>query len=356
MTIEKLPDANEIAEIIDKFISRPLVEEFFKERGIILASRNRQAYASFAKRLFLSYEDYEELHDLATSGAPTKSIAGIDIYVPTDGSVEDNVLDDFGEWLDTNAGEALTISEIIQEDGRLSGRISQTRRSLGKQSLLKNIVTEVSFEVRQIIANHYHIIYYPERVTDLTIFKQLVDGALGKSYDVIVPTITGLEHEKQIGFFDAFLEYNFRDWRLDDVTEVKLRAPADNDTDLDETEDENEQASDELIEKERLTLASIREADLKGGSLRTNPFVKEFEKSGHFFQSMTFKLSHAKNPVVIELVVQFKLKPTTLEINLAKSCSTNPDDEGSPLSKTKQNEYLAYFWEVGRQILSDLRK
>jgi hypothetical protein len=113
---------------------------------------------------------------------------------------------------------------------------------------------------------------------------------------------------------------------------------------------------EQTTELERRALGSIKEAILKGENLRTNPFVKEFEKDGYYFQAMTFRFDHNRKPLVIDLVINFKLRPIGLEIGIEKSFeSVDERTEETSLSTSEESKVLEMFWGTAKGILADLR-
>ena len=60
---------------------------------------------------------------------------------------------------------------------------------------------------------------------------------------------------------------------------------------------------------------------------RTNPFVKDCEKSGYYFPAIVMKMVHKTEPYRIHLEVQFKFRPEMPEVNINDSFLIEKDGE-----------------------------
>lgn len=363
MSIKHLPNPDEVQEAIGKFVPSSQAFNYFKRRGILIAANSRECLGEFGKLLFLDFQDYEELHDLATTGKVGQSISGFDIHL-TDEEDDDaiNVKDEVAGWLESHSTDQIKVEDLRETDSdTLQGRLVYTRRVPGKYELVGTVESKVEFELSSMGRNKWHLKYFPEKITDQQQFKEIISQAVGNKCDIDVPQFRGLPQGKRIEFFDRFLHHRFQHWTINDVVGVKVKEPEpskEEDQNNDNTDDLSES---EMIEKaselERKALGSIREAVLKGDNLRTNPFVKQFEQDGYYFQSMTFRFDHNSKPIGIDLVVNFKLRPVGLEIAVEKMFErVNEQLEESALPTTEEARILEVFWSTANNILGNLRR
>lgn len=357
MALKNLPYPDEVQETISKFVPSAQVTDFFKQRGILIAANSREKFGEFGKLLFLDYNDYEELHDLATTGKPGQSISGFDVYI-SDSSIDENinVKDEVVNWFETQRNAQMQVEDLRETDEEtLQGRLVYTRRVPGKYELVGKVESNVEFELKPTVDNKWHVTYFPEKITDQQQLKDIITNAVGNKCTIDVPHIRGLPHSKRIEFFDTFLQHKFYQWALNDVVGLKIKEPEQSEQETEEDEDSDEM--EQSTELERKALGSIREAILKGQNLRTNPFVKQFEKDGYYFQSMTFRFDHKHKSLTIDLVVNFKLRPIGLEIGIEKSVeSIDEKIEETSLSTSEESKVLETFWETAKMILSNLRR
>lgn len=364
MSLDRFPRATEVEEAVAKFIGPDYVRAFFQRRGILIVSLGREPFAEIGKRLFLDYDDFEELHDLATTGSPGRSISGFDL-VPSDDDEDeagvpdtDGFLEALAKTLETVSSPDYSLYELsIGKDNILQGTMEYQHRSPGKYELVGKVDSKVEFRVREKTSSSWEVLFFPERITDQKMLESVVIGSLSKGYQVRQHHLHHLPQKDRIEFFDNFLKYQFSEWHLEDVVGVKVRQPetAKVEDDLDDVSVEPNGEAEEL---EKDQLRSITEAILKGENLRTNPFVKQFEDSGYYFQAMTIRFKHAKTPVMIDLLVNFKLRPISLELSLDHMFRVvnGKLDKNSGLPRKKQLEILAKFWEVARTLLAAITK
>lgn len=99
---------------------------------------------------------------------------------------------------------------------------------------------------------------------------------------------------------------------LEEVIGLRVKKPESIEDEL----DEDELDTDEPV---RQDLQGINDAVLQGTNLRTNSFVIECEKLGYYFPRVIIKISHKKEPIMVDLEIQFKFRPDMPEISIIES-------------------------------------
>lgn len=136
----------------------------------------------------------------------------------------------------------------------------------------------------------------------------------GAEIEIISMTLDRFDLKKRISFIDSVLKHKFSNWDLDEVISIMVR------------KGEKIEETEEIPKK---YLEGIRDVLLKGHNLRTNPFVKDCEKSGYYFPAIIMKMAHKTEPYKIHLEVQFKLRPEMPEVNIDESFLVEKDGEKS---------------------------
>ncbi len=361
MSLKRLPHPNEVEEALSRFISSQQARDFLKTRGIFIAAKNRDYLGGFAKFLFLDYKDYEELHIMATALSDGHSISGFDIYLKDEQEEPINVGDELVFWLES--GHSIQVKgENLQrvEPDVLTGHLKYSYNIPGKYELVGRIESDVEFELRAVNPYKWHLTYFPDKSTDHSQIREVISKAIGNKGTITQPQLRGLPQAKRIEFYDLFLAHNHVEWSFVDVKTVKVKEPEPEPKDDLEFDDDtiSDVDSDNGRSKiETRILGSIQEAMLKGENLRTNPFVKQFEQDGYYFQSMTVRYEHKNSPIMIDIVVDFKLKPIGLEVSILQAYETvDGHVEECPVDGRWKAGILEAFWQVAHAILNDIRR
>lgn len=336
--IENYPDDADVYEIISSKMPFGNVRDFFKKRGMIYIVNKRTEVALYCSRLFLGFEDYEEMRSQTETKRNLKKISGVELKTPKELSEIATVLSSKkGDILDEKAN--LTLKEVVlQEDGTVKGVISYQSKNVGKVDLLRKEDRESKFEIEEREDRKIVLIHHDKNDDYVKILEAMDNISKDLSDEEgILPQILTLERltiPQRIEFFDRLLAYEYDDWRLENVISIKIR--------------KGEELEDEILERD---LSGINEALLKGDNLRTNAVVQKFETSGYYFSGITIKLAHKREPIKISVEMLFKSKPELPEINITKSVEIIDDEEVKKiLHGNEQNEYLKMFWGIFENI------
>lgn len=333
--IETYPDDSDIVELVSSMIPLTQTVNYYQRRGIFYVSDSREKIAPYCSRLLLGWADLEELRKKTESLRKNKRISGL--ILNTNSNVEDitSALREYsGASLNTRQNLKITNVNVL-EDKSTEVTITYNTKDCGKIQLIRTDERECKFKLEnkesytQITMNH-------EKNEDHTMVLETID-LISKNLpeqEKILPEKINLERLtilQRIEFFDKMLQYEYRDWRLEDVISIKIRRG----------EDIKDQ---EIKEKD---LRGIKEVVFNGDSLRGNSIVKRFEGNGYYFSGNTILLAHKKEPIKIEVELLFKVRPILPEIAIKKAFEIIEEKpERIPLDDSKQTEYLNLFWET----------
>ena len=137
--IKNYPDDADVYEVISSKMPFGNVRDFFKKRGMIYIVNKRTEIALYCSRLFLGFEDYEEMRDQTEAKRNYKKITGIELKTTRELSeIAATLSAKKGDILDEKTN--LTFKEIIsQADGTVAGVISYQSKNVGKVDLLRNV-------------------------------------------------------------------------------------------------------------------------------------------------------------------------------------------------------------------------
>jgi len=343
--IEKYPNNADIYEVISSKMPFGNSRDFFKKRGVMCVANRRTEIALYCSRLFLGFEDYEEMRSHTESENNYKKICGIELETVTS-------LPDIATTLSAKRGDTiaektkLMIKDVTShDDGTVTCVISYQNKKLGKLDLLRKEDQECTFKIEE-RGDKKLVLTHHEKNEDYSKIIEVVENVsegLADDEKILLQKIT-LEKftiPQRIEFFDKLLLYNYDDWILENVISIKIRKG-------EELEDE------EFPEIAEIDLRGINEALLRGDNLRTNETVKKFEKSGYYFSGIIIKLAHKHDPIKIFVETLFKSKPELPEINIKKSVEVMDDMENTKiLPINEQEKYLKEFWEILYKIYSE---
>jgi len=105
----------------------------------------------------------------------------------------------------------------------------------------------------------------------------------------------------------------------------------------------------------RQDLNSITQAILEGKNLRTNSFVKDCEKQGYFFLSMTLELKNINLSEIIQVRLRFKLSPEMFEVVLVNMALEDENGRREiSFPEQRQQEILKEFWNNCHKVWQEI--
>jgi hypothetical protein len=343
--IEHYPSDIDVFSVITEKTTYGNVRDFYRKRGILYITNNRPEIGLHCCRLFLGVTDYEEMRKNTLVKKNFKRISGIELDTTKD-------IQEIGDVLSRKRGECLDeksdlkITDVVSGPGdTIRCKVEYISKNIGTVDLLKEGKNDYWFEIekkdeRKLILTHH------ERNEDyakiLDIFN-IISGDFEEQEKITLHEISldNFSIEQKIEFFDRILLHKYDDFRSENITSIKIRKG--------NSEDEEEVSS--------LDLKGINEAILNGDNLRTNEFVKKFEKNGYYFYGVGIKLGHKTEPITILLEIFFKHKPSLPEISIKDSCEIiDGNEQKRVLPESEQKKLLTLFWDTLTKIYYDYLK
>ncbi len=345
-------------------------KKFMQRHGIINMGHSKDHIAQFASNILFEHQDYILMRRLAQGGHAVANISGFMIRPTKIPLVIDDFKDDLSTFrtkLNTQAQEATKKGAPTQKlampqinNDKLKARFEYQRLRPGRVELLERVDTKIDFTIEPISdTTQWRVLCYPQANQDVKKLEKLFKKMGGKSYEPFIISLEDFPQQQRIQFFDTILEYysSHDEWQFQEVTEITVKQPSSSDKKY-LMIDEEDIESDELTEEEELLqefsqddLLSITKAILQGRHLRTNSFVRQWERQGYYFPSMTLLLANRKTSEVIKVTIRFKLKPRMFEVILAEMRQkVHVGDVPAVFSTNRQQEILKEFWNTSHKI------
>lgn len=374
MIIKHFPASFDVDQTITHYTtSLQALRVFSQSRGIFTIGKSKKDVSAFVSNLLLSHRDYGELRSIAQGSEAAPSISGFTLRnrqfaVDQDGLVDDLVqlkkeIDRNRDELSQKGANIPKISiPIKNRDGTIDARFEYQRAIPGRVELLQFTKSEVDFLVSQIEDGMWQLVCYPNSNQDVTELEKTIQRMGGKSYETNSLSLDDLPHDRRIQFYDSLLDHyrTGKEWIAEHATEITIRSTQDNTSTrtliLDEEEAELFTES-EQEEINRSDLLSINQAILQGRNLRTNSFVKDCERLGFYFLSMTLALNNAKTSDTIQIRIRFKLSPKMFEVVLVSMGEkTDMGEQPSVFSRDKQWDILREFWATSHHVWQEVNQ
>jgi len=222
---------------------------------------------------------------------------------------------------------------------------------------MQRVDSAVDFTVVELSSKEFRVVCYPQADQDVKRIEDVFSKVGEGSYCPFSISLDEFTQKERIQFFDDILDLysNHNEWYLEDVTDITIRKQSQQDNnyiivdsnegDLELVGENEEQpiGDDELL--------SISQAILQGKNLRTNSFVKKFEKQGYHFPAMTLLLRNHNTPEAIQVMIRFKLSPKMFEVVLTGMSEKH--DYGEVVTSfppERQQQILQEFWHTSHQV------
>jgi hypothetical protein len=250
------------------------------------------------------------------------------------------------------------------EDGKIKMKFEYQRLIPGRVELMERVDTEIEILIEPTTDAQWQIVCYPQANQDIKIIESLFTKLGKKSYTPFTISLENFRQQQKIQFFDTVLNtYSIHsEWRFLEVTEITVKQPTSDESNFLLLNDENdsnllEEGNESDREATKNDLSSINQAILQGKNLRTNSFIKDCEKQGFYFPSMTLRLDNKNTSEVISVEICFKLSPKMFEIILVDMANrTELGECPAVFSENRQQEILKNFWITCHTIWRDIYK
>ncbi len=343
---EFYPNDSEIDEFFNTFIGFDNARDYFKEMGIIFATNKRSDIANYASRIVFGYEDFEMMKSITATKQNFDKVSGF--VIKTSKSIEE-LRDVFHSGDVIKDQNKLTIRNTIADPltNNITVSYSFERKTPGKMNLISAEERKGEFKIEKgdegtgkiVVFNH-------SKNEDYGAVKEIIT-TLGQNeetkIDIVPLALERFDIKGRIDFVDKVLQYEYKEWKLEEVETIRVR--------------KGEEADEELEEADKKFLEGINDAILHGHNLRTNPFVITCERSGYYFPSVIMKMAHKTEPYKINLEVQFKFRPDMPEINIVDSFMVEDGTEKSYiLEKDFRKQTLDTFFHNIIGIYNNIAK
>ena len=371
--IIKYPSPYDIEQAI-VFRNTPFesLKQFMQGKGLISIVQGKKDIADFVSNLYLDHNDFLQLRRIAQGEEISTSISGFNLrhkYYKID---VENLLRDINLLRTEIANRRETLMRRGAPVPKLSlpTRVSENLVKItfeyerivpGRVELMQHEESSVSFNIEQVTPVQWRIVCFPQANQDVKAVEELFKN-LGKgSYEVFTISLAPFSRQNRVLFFDTLIKYysEDKDWRVIQVTEITIRKL---EALIAQAEVENggvELSSDEeLVDIQqvgRQDLNSITQAILEGKNLRTNSFVKDCEKQGYFFLSMTLELKNINLSEIIQVRLRFKLSPEMFEVVLVNMALEDENGRREiSFPEQRQQEILKEFWNNCHKVWQEI--
>jgi hypothetical protein len=309
------PNDSEVLEFFNKFIGLENAREYFKSSGILFATNKHAEIAKYASKMIFGLEDFAMMKSLTSTKQDYSKISGFEIR--TKKPIEE-VRGFFqnGSLVKTENGLTIKTTTFDPESKNIHVSFSFDHKTPGKMNLISKEVRIGEFQIEPgddgtakiVVFNHSKNEDYAAVKDIVTTISQNKENDV----EIVSMTLDRFDLKTRIAFIDRVLKRKYANWDLEEVISIRVRKG-------EETE--------EAEEVQKKYLEGINDALLKGHNLRTNPFVKDCEKSGYYFPAIVMKMVHKTEPYRIHLEVQFKFRPEMPEVNINDSFLIEKDGE-----------------------------
>ncbi|GAA5527182.1 hypothetical protein [Herpetosiphon gulosus] len=373
MINEKYPDAYDVKELVNlRLTSLSAIKSFTARKGILIASRSKETYADLLSKLQLDHQSYLTLRYYAQGGNPKTSISGFNLrgFSTPDKTINDiqNDINRLRDQINQKQQSSRKINSIgifipIIEGNILYSGFSYERIIPGKVELLSRSNETVEFTMSQIQNNIWRVVCLPRYNQDVETLKKILNKTDKAAYELYTISLENFPISLRISFYDKILDfYNLHssEWKIRQVCGIVVRQSEENKEEIFNIDSEigiDELLDDEESVKEALQsdLKSITQAALEGKNLRTNSFVKDCEKNGFYFPSMSLELENKQTAELIRIQIRFKLSPKIFEVILLYTgIASDIGDQEIAFPPDRQKEILYEFWDRSHQIWHEI--
>lgn len=355
--ISSYPDKNSLKEALSSELSMTAIKQICKENGILLLSADRNAVINAAHLFYWGYADINRFSQLMEDYKNYKKSFRISLNETDteDGSLDEGYFNEFISLISTYRAEIAHHQDVsfegfsVQNGGsHLKAIVEYKKKRKGRVKLMDVVSHRFSFDAFEESGKVIIDVIFDDR-SSVQMAKKIFTNAVSTSKNFETPkqiSLQPLTTEERIGLFDRLFTYNFSDWKIEAVKNIKVQ--------MSETEDiPDEDAEVEEIENNFLT--GIESALFSGSGLRTNPIVVDAVNRGYFFPKATIMFEHKRDAIKLLLDISFNSDELLLEVSIISTYEV--DDERTykrPMLPDDQETILQYFHSVIAEIYGNL--
>lgn len=306
----RYPSVHDIQEALG-MCPRKFMDTFAQERGIFLFRATKDDLAQHLTSYFYEQKELDEIRKRAFRAHLSKSTSGFILSSNEEEFSPVNILDGLRPELDEKSG--VKLGAIVEtSDGVFTGEMSYTVNKPGRIELLQSEPRTVDYTFRKLEDNSFQVYVEADSSGDAQKFANFIRTAMEKEARLETIQYDLMTSAQTIQFFDDLCAGGIDEsWRMTQVNRLTFRRGK---ATLNGESDTEEEAADAKAE----ILSGINRAILDGKDLRENAFVKQSETDGYRFSAMSIEFEHVSDPYVVEVRVEFKLRPEIFEIEIAK--------------------------------------
>lgn len=322
------PGESEIYEFFDKYIHFDNARVFFKQKGIIFATSRQGVISEYASKSIFGFEVFQMIKSITSTKQRYSKISGFQIKTSKDTK---EILDGFQPGRIISDRNQLKILNVIllQCDDIINISYSFERKTPGKMNLISAEKRNGEFSIEKRIGSTTRIVFFNHsKNEDYTAVRDIIcsikEDDDGDSFFEIIPIkLIHLPISKRISVIDRILKQDYLNWVLEGVIQITVKNGRDLLESSEGERDESAGSDDEIVpnegDLENEELVGINNAVLTGQNLRENSFVKKCEKHGFYFPSIMMRMAHKTEPYIMNLEVQFKIRPEMPEVRIDAS-------------------------------------
>lgn len=340
----KYPTRYDVEQTLGKFARKEFVEDFSKARGIFVTKATRDQLAEKLSYFFFDDDDIEEIRDVAYKTSRTQTLSGFSVVLDEGAGLVDSIKTALtNNEFDKHVEVGPLTRTGNQEIEEYKAEVTYVSKKPGRIEFLQEESRTFDLVVRKSSETEYQVLSVGNKATDDKVCQRIVKKSIKRRGKILSLDFDDLSTPQTIMFFDELANDGIQgDWNLLEVCKLVLRRG----------EDEQEDVSPE-------ELLGINQAVLDGDNLRNNSFVKQTEKNGYRFMSMTYRFEHKEEPFVIDIRAEFKLRPKVYQVDVAEFYEV--DGVTGIHQKKIMDPELMYIvkdklWNSSRRIFKEVRK
>lgn len=340
---------------------RGFLSEFAQKRGIILINASKEDLIKELSSHLLELSDLEAIRDALFQSSTKQALSGFLIKPINPDFDLGNLYSRLREYgtLQSKGYSLEALTKVVQGERIIfHGKISYTKHKLGKIELMQGEKYDTSFSFFEKSDNSWQVEVDGNNSSDGKEVMKLIQMAVKTNpVDINSLKIDSLSIEQVIIFFDKLAREGFdrKSWELVDIRALTFRR-RNNSSSLEDDEDD-EDINDGVESVGEEDLGGISQAVLAGRNLREHSFVKEAEKSGCIFTSMTYEFKATKSSHFINIKAEFKGSPKIFEVSVISTGKVEGTTKRKITEQTTslyRREKASEFWNNAHNIYLNL--
>jgi hypothetical protein len=317
MKIESYPSDSDFEEFIEEYVKLNDTQKFLKkQKNFVVATHKTSIVADISRRIFFGMDDTEQLKKIAEKPSSKKS-TGFEVKSGTEVNELISELNEMKRSGDPiNEDKDMKVKNVQESEDEIEVDIEYTKKNKGAIGLMneEDKETQIKAEINEEdevskITQEYG------KNDEFQAGRDFIES-INEDEDIEVNeervSIEELPLEDRLSLFRELLDYDYDEWRLDDVESVSVKKGED----VEELDDEE--------------LRGITKASLSGSDLMSNPTVQSFESEDFYFKEAKLAYHSVDEAKLIVVEIAFKGKPKeSFDVAIKKEFETTDDGRDS---------------------------